>query len=201
MPLSFPTDPSFTSVNFKINTPLLRTITNSGKTTRVAMGHQFYTFTVKFPNMTPTQVGAISGFVAGTLGGYSAFEIILPKISYSKSTQQATGTLTVTTTVAAGVYQVLVSGAGANRIFLKAGDVIKFSNHSKVYQITGDIQADGSGNAVIYFSGALVSAVPSSTTITYNAVPFTVILDNDIQEFDSGFGGISTMSLDMREVW
>jgi hypothetical protein len=49
--------------------------------------------------------------------------------------------------------------------------------------------------------GALINAVSSGTTITRNAVPFTVILSGDQQEFDTGMGGISSLSLDMREVW
>jgi hypothetical protein len=32
-------------------------------------------------------------------------------------------------------------------------------------------------------------------------VPFTVVLENEIQEYSVSSGGISTMSLDFREVW
>jgi hypothetical protein len=32
-------------------------------------------------------------------------------------------------------------------------------------------------------------------------VPFTVILEGDVQQYEVGMGGITTMSLDMRETW
>jgi methyl coenzyme M reductase beta subunit len=51
------------------------------------------------------------------------------------------------------------------------------------------------------FSGSLVTSVPSGTALTITAVPFTVILDNDVQEFQTGLGGISTLQVDFREVW
>jgi hypothetical protein len=53
----------------------------------------------------------------------------------------------------------------------------------------------------LFFSCPAVSAVPSGTALTITAVPFNVILDNEIQEYAVGYGGISTMSVDFREVW
>jgi hypothetical protein len=55
------------------------------------------------------------------------------------------------------------------------------------------------------FSGSLVTDVPSGTSIIYGGptspVPFTMILENDVQQWDTGIGGIVNISLDMREVW
>jgi hypothetical protein len=53
----------------------------------------------------------------------------------------------------------------------------------------------------LYFSGPLVVSIPSGSRIIYNAVPFTVILENGLQQFDVGLGGITQLSLDMKEVW
>jgi hypothetical protein len=47
----------------------------------------------------------------------------------------------------------------------------------------------------------LIAAVPTSTNLTITAVPFTAILAEDIQEFDTGIGGITSMSVAMREVF
>jgi hypothetical protein len=197
----FPTNPSFQGVNFKINTPLQKTTSFSGKTRRVAMGNQFYSFTVKFPNLTPQEVGYIQSFLAARLGGYDAFEIILPSASYTKAPSPPSGTPTVATTVAAGANVVTLSNLGANRTVIKGGDFFKFSNHSKVYIATADVVSDGSGVGILSFSGGLVAAVPSATTVVYTEVPFTVMLDGDAQSYDMGYGGITTMSLDLKEVW
>jgi hypothetical protein len=198
---TFPSNPSFVSVNFKINTPLLKSESFSGITRRVAMGHQFYTFTVKFPQITPAELGPVQGFIVAQLGGYDAFQIVLPKISYTKAPSTPSGTPTVTTAAAAGAFTVTVNGLGANRTVLKAGDVFKFSNHTKVYIAINDLTSDGSGNGTLNFSGALVYPVTTSTTLTFDAVPFTVILNGDGEEFNIGYGGMTELSLDMREVW
>jgi hypothetical protein len=53
----------------------------------------------------------------------------------------------------------------------------------------------------LFFSGSLVKDVPSGTSLVINAVPFTVILDNAVQEFGVGIGGITQLQLDMKETW
>lgn len=198
---TFPSSPGFQSVNFKINTPLLRSISNSGISRRVAMGNQYYTFTVKYPSITAAEVATVQGFIASQLGGYDSFQIVLPKISYTKATQTPSGTPTVTSATAAGAFSVPLNGLGANRTVLKAGDVFKFSNHTKVYVATSDLTSNGSGVGTLNFSGALVTAVTIATTVTLTEVPFTVILDGDAQSYDVGIGGISSLSLDFREAW
>ena len=67
---------------------------------------------------------------------------------------------------------------------------------------TSDCTSNSGGVATLYFSGSLVSALTGgTTTLVTTAVPFTVILANELQEYSVGTGGISTASLDMREVW
>lgn len=197
----FPTDPSFSTVNFKINTPSIVTETNSGKTRRVGMGISYYTFTAQFPNMTPADAGQITGFVAQCFGPQLSFTVVIPEISYTKSTNPPSGTVTTSANLAIGDKSIAVTGAGANKTVLKAGDFFKFNNHSKVYMCVADCVSNGSGNATLFFSGSAVSAATSGTALTLTAVPFTMILAEDLQEFDVGVGGITTMSLDMKEVW
>ena len=62
--------------------------------------------------------------------------------------------------------------------------------------------SNSSGAATLYFSGSLVSAITqSTTTLTLTAVPFTVVLSEGLQEWDVGIGGMTSMKLQMREVW
>jgi hypothetical protein len=67
---------------------------------------------------------------------------------------------------------------------LKAGDVFKFANHSKVYMAT----ADRSGTGSLSFQPALVSAVSDNEAIAHNDVQFTVRLANDVQEYSISTG-------------
>jgi len=196
---TYPMTSGFNAVNFKINTPVIKTTTISGKTRRVAQGHSFYTFTGKYNNLSKYDTGPIIGFVSQQYGSYSSFQITLPELSYSKlGTQNQTAT-TVTTSAAAiaGADSVAITGVASGKYLLRAGDFFKFANHSKVYMCA----VSWVSGQPLYFSGSLVADVPSGTALVINAVPFTVILDGEVQQYDTGIGGIVQMSLDFREVW
>jgi hypothetical protein len=193
----FPSSPAFSSVDFKINTPTLRTETFSGQVRRVGQGHSFYTITGKYANMTASDFGPIQGFVALCQGSLFSFEIVLPKISYTKLTSQTSSTITTSAALSVGAKSVALSGGTSGQYILKAGDFFKFNNHTKVYQCVETVQVGGT----LKFSGGLVKAVPSGTQLTITAVPFTMILDGDVQQYSVGNGGMSTMTLEMKEVW
>jgi hypothetical protein len=204
---NFPTSPSFNAVNFKINTPSQITESFSGKIRRVGLGISYYSWEVKFPNLTGLEAGSITGYISQALGQQFSFQIILPKISYTKITAatvggaQTSNTVVVSGTMARGSTSVTLTNCGANKNVLAAGDFFKFNNHSKVYMCVSPCVANGSGVATLYFSCPAVTSVPSSTQLTITAVPFTAILAEPEQSWDTGYGGITTMTLAMREVW
>lgn len=193
----WPASPTFNAVNFKINTPTITTTTVSGRTRRVGMGHSFYTFTVKYNNLTRYDYGPIAGFIAEQYGQLETFQIVLPEISYSKVGNQTTTTVTTSAAAVKGADNVAVTGVATGKNLLRAGDFFRFNNHYKVYMCT----TTWTEGQPLYFSGSLVKDVPSGTAITYNAVDFTVILDSNMQQFDVGVGGITNLQLDMRETW
>jgi hypothetical protein len=205
----FPSSPSFQAVNFKLNTPSQVTETNSGKVRRTGYGVSYYSFDVNYPQLTALEAGTVTGFVAQTYGPQFSFEIILPELSYSKSTTPpstipavAAADTGIGATNQIGAKVVKLTNCGANKRVLAAGDFFKFSNHNKVYMCVSPCDSNGSGAATLYFSGSLVSAITeTSTTLTITAVPFTVILAEGLQEWDVGIGGMTSMKLSMREVW
>jgi hypothetical protein len=201
LPTQFPTSPSFQSVNFKINTPTLTSETFSGKLRRVGQGISYYSWEVQYPNLAPLDAGTVIGYVSQCLGPQFSFRIVLPEISFTKLTGQTASVPTVSTAGAIGSIQVTLAGCGANGRVLAAGDLFKFANHSKVYMSVSPVTANSSGVATLFFTSPSVSAIPQGTQVIINNVPFTAVLDEDVQEFDVGFGGITTMSLSMREVW
>lgn len=198
---TYPSSPGFQAVNFRINTPTLSTETLSGKTRRVGMGHSYYTFSAQYSNTTKKDFAPVIAFIASQYGPFEEFQIVLPELSYTKLDTQTANTVTVATSMAIGANSVAITGAGANAYVLNAGDYFKFANHSKVYMCVTTCQANGSGNATLYFSGSAVAAVPSGQSLTINQVPFTVTLANEVQEYQTAIGGISTMTIDFRETW
>lgn len=216
-------DQGFSAVEFKINNPNVTTESLSGLVRRGSMGHSYYTFTVKYPSITRTKMSALMGYLSQTYGQLFAFDIVLPSISYTKLSNQITGNVTVTggtdtwtengttkTGYKAGRGQMNVSGSNGN--LFAGGDVFRFSSdlnypgddstnkHLKVYMSTNDVTISG-GTGTVYFSGALVDNVPNGTLITYNAVPFQVILAAPVQTFQAGQGGIGSLEFECREVW
>lgn len=202
-PGQWPSSPSFEAVNFRVNTPVLASETTAGKIRRVAQGHSYYSFEVKYPNLTDRQLGQVLGFMSTALGQMYSFEVVLPELSYSKAPNStvANSTAQVSATISSGQRYALLKNCGANVTILAAGDFIRFNNHSKVYMVTQDCASNGAGVANLQFSGACVSSVPVDTKIWANGVPFTCILSDPQQSFDVTYGGIGRISLPMREIW
>lgn len=197
---SYPTTPSFTAFNFRINTPTQLSETFSGKFRRVGMGTSYYTWDVQYTNLVPIDAGTVKGFIAQALGPQFSFNIVLPYTSYTKLTNQTTQAVTLRSLAAAGSTNVPISGE-ANKNILAAGDFFKFNNHSKVYMCVSPCTTNAQGQATLFFSGPMVTAAANSTALTITAVPFTAVLAEDVQEWEVGFGGITQMNIAMREVF
>lgn len=200
---TYPYSPEFTSVDFKINTPTQTSETVNGRKLRAGFGTSFYTFAGKYSTLTPSQAAPITSFIAEQYGQSESFQIVLPKISYNKAADyaQAVGNAKVKTAASKGAYSVALKGLGANKEVIKAGDFFKFNGHSKVYMCTNTVTSNGSGEATIFFSGKLTVNVSVDEVLTINAVPFTVILDQDLDEWSVGAGGMTNIEVSFREVW
>jgi hypothetical protein len=203
---TYPTQPSFTAVDFKITSPGRSTESFSGKIRRVSVGTQYYSFGVKYPNMTDRELGPIAAFIARQYGSYDSFQIVLPEISYPKGNNYAfigaPQVALISGSLAAGTLSIPTngySGASKNEV-LRAGDFIKFANHDKVYMVAENVNTNSSLEATITITPGLVTTVPNGTLLTTTAVPFTVCLEEFEQDYNVTFGGISTMGLKMREV-
>jgi hypothetical protein len=200
---TYPSSPEFTSVDFKINTPVQTTETVNGRKRRSGFGVSFYTFSGKYASLTPSQVQPLTAFIAKQYGQVESFQVVLPKISYNKAADyaQAVGNAKVKTAASKGALSVALKGLGANKAVFKAGDFFKFNGHSKVYMVTDDVTSNGSGEATLFFSAKLVVNVVVDEVLTINAVPFTVILDQDVDEFTVANGGMTNIEVSFREVW
>lgn len=196
----YPSTPSFQAVDFKVTTPTITTTTASGKQRRVGQGISFYSWTAKYPPMTPRDAGPIIGFIRFAEGPLYSFEVVLPEISFTKCFAVASN-VAITSNIGIGSVNVTISTSSLNSEVLRAGDYFKFNNHSKVYQAVLNCNSNGSGVATLYFASPTVSNVTTGTGLTINSVPFTAIIDNTEQEITVGFGGMTELEVQMREVW
>ena len=83
---------------------------------------------------------------------------------------------------------------------LKAGDLIKFANHSKVYMVQSDIDSNSSGELTVLISPNLVAALADNEAVTVNKPSFTVYLENNEIMYSTDASGLYTISFDVREV-
>ena len=200
---TFPLQTGFTTTNFSSQTTSRVSVSVSGKTQRIKTGAQFFSFKLKSPKMTRLQVDADFSFIAAQDGQVESFTIVPPVISSTKGT--ASGTVTVVNatslapvlSLAAGSKNIGISGGTGT---LKKGDLIKFSNHDKVYMLTEDVNLDGSTVDQLSFYPPLTTALTGGgQTITYNSVPFKVYLNSDTATFSTSADGLHQYEISLNE--
>jgi hypothetical protein len=187
---TFPSDPGFVAVNFTSEFYNLSSTSLSGRTQVRAIGGQRWSFSAAFPPMAASEYGPVNAFIIKQRGMFESFQIVLPNVSYTSGTPSGSVT---SNALSIGATSVTVSGLTG---VLKAGNVFKFANHSKVYMIT----ADRSGNGAMTFEPPLVATVGNGEGITYTAVPFTVRMNNNVQEFKYNLDNTVAYEIDMIEV-
>jgi hypothetical protein len=84
---------------------------------------------------------------------------------------------------------------------MKAGDVIRFPSHNKVYMLTADATTDGTGDVAVSITPNLIEAVndDGSSTVTVDDVPFRMTLARDIQEYKYATDGTVSYEIDIIE--
>jgi|SRR5210317_556338 len=165
----------FSTMGIRTSQDTIITITDSGKKLSRQIDGQRFGFTAQIITAKRSDVyGELMAFIMKQRSSKENFTIVPPEVTDARGT--ASGTPNGTASV--GAVSITIGGSATGT--LKAGDFIKFSNHSKVYMVVEDQNDISTGTLTI--EPPLITAV-SSTDIQYDNVPFTVYLTNDIQEF------------------
>ena len=154
----------------------------SGKRLVRQIDNQKFAFTVQIITAKRSDVyGDLMAFIMKQRSQKETFTIIPPEIEDARGNES--GTVLVNgvhavgdTTIACDAF----AGDGAGRF--KAGDFLKFASHDKVYMVVSDVTSS-SNAATITIEPPLLVALADDSVVTYDNVPFTVHLTNDIQEF------------------
>ena len=173
----------FNALNFKSQQKTLMSTTDSGKTFRRQVDGQRWTFTVSYPLKTRQDFAPIQAFIIRQRSQKEDFTITFP--SYLNAQGSETGTVLVNGVHSAGDTTIDVNGhAGDTAGSFKAGDLIKFAGHSKVYMIVEDV-TPSSNASTLTIEPPLTNALANDEAVTYDSVPFTVHLNSDLQEFQT----------------
>ena len=201
---------AFPISNAKFETMGIQSIQNtiiskslSGKKLSRQINNQRFGFTARIITGKRSDVyGELMAFIIKQRSGKENFTIIPPEIEDARGNE--TGTVLVNgvhsvgdTTIAMDAF----ASDGAGRF--KAGDYIKFASHNKVYMVVEDVTSS-SNAATVTIEPPLITALADDSVVTYDNVPFTVHLTNDIQEFgavgaDKDGNLLYTFDLDVEE--
>jgi len=194
---AFPTSPSFRTLNFKDNRPTLLNQTISGKKQVRQIGGQYFSFTVAMPPLEQLDSQAIFAFLQKQKGSFENFTITYPLNNMGTSKNETD--ILVNGVHALSDSTIALDGFSHTNNALRAGDLIKFANHTKVYMIQEDVTASG-GGATVSISPNLVATLADNEAVTVNKPSFTVYLESNEIVYSTDISGLFSISFDVREV-
>lgn len=163
---------------------------------RIVAGHQWQ-IKMSYDRMHRSQFSPIFAFAASQRGNYDNFTIVLPQFSTPQGV--ATGSPTAGA-ASAGATSVVINGfTGSVTGIMKAGDLIKFAGHTKVYMLTADKDSSAGGQITAEITPPLIEDVASSEVVTVNNVPFTVAFQDDILTWKMSAPNLSNYTVNLIE--
>ena len=179
---AFPISSSkFETMGIQSIQPTLISKSISGKKLSRTIDAQRWAFTISIITSTrATAYGELMAFIVKQRSGKENFTIIPPELEDARGNES--GTLLVNGSHAVGDTTIAIDGfAGDGAGRLLAGDFLKFA-HDKIYMVVGDVTSS-SNAATVTIEPPLTTALANDSSVTYDNVPFTVHLTNDVQEF------------------
>ena len=157
---------------------------DSGKRLARQIDGQRWGFTVSIITGTRSSVyGELMAFIVKQRSGKETFTIVPPELEDARGSE--TGSVLVNGNQSAGDTTIAMDGfAGDGAGRFKAGDLIKFASHTKVYMVVSDVTSS-SNAATVTIEPPLVADIADDSGVTYDDVAITVYLTSDIQEFGS----------------
>jgi len=195
----FPTSPNFRSLNFKDNRPTLVNQTLSGKKQVRQIGSQYFSFTVQMPPLQQEKAQEVFAFLQKQKGSFEDFTIVAPLDNLGAG--KAETDIQVVGAHTSGDASIALDGFTANQTgALKAGDLIKFANHSKVYMVRDTADSLSAGEMTLTIEPNLVASLADNEAVTVNKPSFTVYLENNEIMYSTDASGFYSISFDVREV-
>lgn len=192
--------PSIEPTNIQV-IPIIPTVINrsiSGRETRDQVGSPYFELRCEFSNLDANDRRLITGHIAATRGPLLAFFMKLPT-SMDDATGAASGTISISTSESGGATTLnYIKASTQNQTVFKAGDMIQFSNHGKIYEVTEDSVSTAQNGSVNIFP-PLKTAVFANATINYQNLEILVRYKTDFN-YEIGNNLFAGLVLDFVEV-
>lgn len=179
--MQFPADVRFSDAKWITVTDSKTSRSQNFRAQSVSKGGQMFTFALTTTHLDFDQMSRLFTFKAMQRGMLSAFELVLPKLSYTRG-QQVTNPRVKTTALAGSTQVSLRALKGSTQGAVLTGDFLVFANHTKAYLFTADLDSSASGLGTGHIYPPLLEDVPADTEVFVNGVPFTVSFNKNTQE-------------------
>lgn len=217
MPGTLPNN-NFKRVGIKSASPTITTVSISGQRQSKGVPAHYWQISAEYATLTREQFNEVMGFLQKQRGSLYQFDVVIPELSrpsgdIRKAFNPSSSPWVYTTTAASvGATQVVLNTPGITNSTItnaggdptkafRAGDFIKFANHSKVYQIVETAALSGTTATINFYPGLIVSIPSGITDVVINNVPFQVFNTNDTQEYSYATGRENNIILELQEAF
>lgn len=194
----FPSTPKPSSVSLASNYPTLSDMTHSGKRNVRQFGAQKWALMLTFPDtLSREQLMPIYAFILKQKGQIGTFTFTPPDLETPRGV--ATGTPLVDGNQT-GDTIVIDGWTPSTTNIMRAGDIIKFASHNKVYMVTEDANSDVVGSATLSIEPPVMQEVVNNEAVTVSGVEFTCMMAGQASEYTVSGPLLYTYSATLLEV-
>ena len=174
---TLPSTPVPASVVVRSTQPTRTSVSHSLKLQTRTRGPQRWGFRFTYAPLLRAQWAQLYGFLLSQRGQADKFTVVIPVL---KTAQGTWGGAAVVDGAGQTSNTVAVRGLPASQAnAAKAGDLIKFANHTKAYMLTADAASDAAGKAILTLQPQLIASVADGEALVTSNVPVTVVLASD----------------------
>ena len=194
---TFPTTIKPSSFELQDNRPNLINQSVSGKRVTRKYGAQYFTLDVTLPPLSKDNAMDVFAFLKKQQNSFDKFDFQYPITNRGANRSQTD--IVVNGSHSVGDNTIALSGFdNSTTDVLKAGDIIKFANHDKVYMLESDLDSDGSGNGTATISPSIIATLADSEAVTVDQPNLKVYLDSDVL-YSTNTSGLFSISFTLRE--
>ena len=217
---TLPTTPGMASAVWRSQWPGLQAQTDIGATQRVNYLGHFFEVDVTYPLLKRSTAKPIIGFLQQQQGAYDNFSAGITGYTnvdgavYDRhlavgpsGTNQISTEINVASTNLVGVSSVNYTSNFTSTYynnsthgdFFIVGDIVRFSNHNKLYMITQQTNPDSAGAGNIRILPTLTTQIDATTDIYYYNVYGNWFLKNTDISWNAGLSDTTELAFTLRE--
>ena len=196
---TFPFTPRPNSATLSSTQPTRVSVAQSLKRQSRTRGAQRWVIKLGYAPMTRAEFAPLHAFLLAQRGQADTFATTMPGHTAPLGTWAG---LPVVTGAGQSGRTINLRGLTASQAAAaKAGDLLKFAGHSKVYMVTADAASDSGGLATVTIEPQLIAAIADSEALTTSYVPFTVAMAGDNLDANLSPGVFYGFNVDLVEVF